>query len=214
MDEPYGLRRGRQAPTSKGEKTRDLILNDAVSLASQLGLEALSIGGLAARSGMSKSGLFAHFGSKEDLQRATLARAEALFQERVFQPAMAVPRGVRRLRALLDHWLRWVDGSDELPGGCLLLSAASEYDDRPGAIRDQLAEGQRQLRGAIAKAVQSAVHAGELPPAVDPWQFTFELYGIVLASYHERRLLGDTRSADRARIAFEHLLARPALRKI
>lgn len=215
MDDPIGPRIGlpiaaRAAPQRKGEKTRDTILNDAVSLASQVGLEGLSIGALATRSGMSKSGLFAHFGSKEDLQLATLSRAEGLFQQRVFTPAMESRQGLTRLRALLDHWLRWVDGSEDLPGGCLLFSAASEYDDRPGPIRDRLAEGQRELRGAIAKSVRAAIDAGEIGATTDPWQFTFELYGVILAAYHERRLLNDPRAAERARRAFERIVGQPA----
>ena len=196
-------------PQRKGARTREAILNDALQLASQVGLEGLSIGALADRTGLSKSGLFAHFGSKEELQRATLGRAESLFLERVITPAMNTPRGVERLRALLDHWLAWVEGSKDLPGGCLLLSAATEYDDRPGPIRDQLAEGQRALRGAIAKAVRAAIDAGELPADLDPWQFTFEIYGIVLAAYHERRLLEDRRAPERARRAFDRLVGTP-----
>jgi AcrR family transcriptional regulator len=207
MDEPFSLRSGRPPVRRKGEMTRESILNDAVALASQVGLEGLSIGALAARSGMSKSGLFAHFGSKEELQRATLGRAESLFLERVLQPAMSLPRGVPRLRALFDGWLSWLEGCEELPGGCLLISAASEYDDRPGPIRDALAAGQRELRGAIAKAVRQAIEAGALDPDVDPWQFTFELLGIVLAAYHERRLLNNRQAAERARRSFERLLS-------
>lgn len=211
MDEPFGLRHTRPIPIRKGEKTRELILNDAVALASQVGLEGLSIGSLAARTGMSKSGLFAHFGSKEDLQLATLQRAEELFEENVFRPAIAAPRGLPRLRALLTHWLRWANDSNAcLPGGCLLISAASEYDDRPGPIRDALANGQRELRGAIAKAVRLAIEMGDLAGDVDPWQFTFEFYGIVLAAYHERRLLNDRRAKERALRAFERLVMHPS----
>jgi|SRR5579871_933751 len=206
MDEPFSLRSVRPISVRKGDKTRDAILNDAVALASRVGLEGLSIGELAARSGMSKSGLFAHFGSKEELQRATLARAEALFQERVLRPAMGFPGGLPRLRVIFDRWLGWLCGSDELPGGCLLISAASEYDDRPGPIRDALAAGQRELRGAIAKAVRQAIDMGELAPDIDPWQFTFDLLGIILAAYHERRLLDDRRADERARRAFDRLL--------
>jgi AcrR family transcriptional regulator len=209
MDEPLTLRETTVAPQRKGARTREAILNDALRLASQVGLEGLSIGALADRTGLSKSGLFAHFGSKEELQRATLGRAETLFLERVITPAMNTPRGVERLRALLDHWLAWLEGSNDLPGGCLLLSAATEYDDRPGPIRDQLAEGQRALRGAIAKAVRAAIDAHELPAELDPWQFTFELYGIVLAAYHERRLLEDKRAPERARRAFDRLVGAP-----
>jgi len=195
-------------PVRKGEKTRELILNDAVALASQVGLEGLSIGSLAARTSMSKSGLFAHFGSKEELQLATLQRAVELFEQHVVRPALAAPRGLPRLRALLLNWLDRANDSDAgIPGGGLLISAASEYDDRPGTIRDALASGQRELRGAIAKAVRLAIEMGHLDAYVDPWQFTFEFYGIVLAAYHERRLLRDHRARERALRAFERLVA-------
>lgn len=206
MDEPLTLRDARSVPQRKGEKTRDAILNDSVALASQVGLEGLSIGGLATRTGMSKSGLFAHFGSKEELQRATLARAEQLFQERVFLPTMLFPPGLGRLRALAENWIRYLDGCEASPGGCLLITASIEYDDRPGTVRTILADGQRALRGAIAKSVRVAVEANELRSTVDPWQFTFELYGIVLAAYHERRLLDDRRSTERAMRAFDRLV--------
>jgi AcrR family transcriptional regulator len=206
MDEPLTLRETRVIPQRKGEKTREAILNDAVALASQVGLEGLSIGALALRTGMSKSGLFAHFGSKEELQRATLARAEQLFHERVFQPAMAHTAGLAQLRALAENWLAFVDGCDASPGGCLLITAAIEYDDRPGPVRNTLTEGQRALRGAIAKGVRKAIESNELRSNVDPWQFTFELHGIVLAAYHERRLLDDRRASERAMRAFDRLV--------
>src|SRR6195256_4317948 len=111
----------------KGEQTRTLILNEAVALASQVGLEGLSIGSLAERLAMSKSGLFAHFGSKEDLQLLTLKQAQALFFEEVFSPALKQPRGLPRLRALFSNWLAW--GKPDLPGGLLVLAASVEYDD-------------------------------------------------------------------------------------
>jgi len=181
-----------------------MILEEAVGLASKVGLEGLSIGSLASRLGLSKSGLFAHFGSKEDLQVLTLKQAQKLFQEKVFAPALAQPRGLPRLRALFANWLTWLE--HDLPGGCLLLSASVEYDDRPGAVRDLLVAGQRELRGAIAKAVRLAIDAGHLHSETDPWQFAFELFGIVLATHHDRRLLGDARSAARALEAFERLI--------
>src|SRR5262245_18016589 len=120
----------------KGESTRNLILNEAVAFASRVGLEGLSIGSLAGRLDMSKSGLFAHFGSKEELQLLTLKQAQTLFRERVFSPALEEPRGLPRLRALFSNWLAWVEQNDELPGGCLMLAASAEYDDRPGPVRD------------------------------------------------------------------------------
>ena len=181
-----------------------MILNEAVALASQVGLEGLSIGSLASRLGLSKSGLFAHFGSKEELQAATLKQAHRLFQDVVFAPALVEARGLRRLRALFSNWLAWLER--DLPGGCLMLAAAAEYDDRPGSVRDLLVAGQRELRGAIAKSIRLAIDAGELDTGTDPWQIAFELFGIVLAAHHDRRLLGDARATTRAQEAFERLI--------
>ncbi len=207
MDEPFSLRVGPPATTlRKGQKTRDAILNDALALASQVGLEGISIADVAQRAGLSKSGLFAHFGSKEELQRATLARAEALFRDRVLKPAQNFQHGLPRLRALFDYWLAWIEGGDELPGGCLMISAAIEYDDRPGPMREVLAHGHRELRGAIAKVVRVAVEHGELADGSDPSQFAFELFGIVLSASHEWRLLNERRSLERARRSFERLV--------
>jgi AcrR family transcriptional regulator len=190
----------------KGEQTRTLILNEAMALASQVGLEGLSIGALATRLGMSKSGLFAHFGSKEDLQLQTLKQGQARFEETVFRPALNEPRGLPRLRALFANWFSWVEQNSGAPGGCLILAASIEYDDRPGAVRELLVAGQRELRGAIAKAIRLAIDEGHLKPGTDPWQLTFELFGIVLATHHDRRLLDDARALDRARGALERLI--------
>jgi AcrR family transcriptional regulator len=196
----------------KGESTRALILNEALALATQVGLEGLSIGALADRIEMSKSGLFAHFGSKEDLQLLTLKEAQRLFQERVLAPALQEPRGLPRLRALFSNWLASIQENDDFPGACLILAASAEYDDRPGAVRDLLVAGQRELRGAIAKAIRVAIDEGHLKPQTDPWQLSFELFGIVLATHHDRRLLDDMRSSARAQSAFERLIEthRPA----
>jgi AcrR family transcriptional regulator len=190
----------------KGEQTRTLILNEAVALASQVGLEGLSIGALAGRLDMSKSGLFAHFGSKEDLQVRTLRRAQELFLEQVISPALKQPQGLSRLRVLFSGWLAWLESNDDLPGGCLMLAASAEYDDRPGAVRDLLVAGQRDLRGAVAKAIRIAIDEGHLAPHTDPWQITFELFGIVLATHHDLRLLGDARALERASDALERLI--------
>jgi len=190
----------------KGEQTRTLILNEAVALASQVGLEGLSIGSLASRLDLSKSGLFAHFGSKQELQLLTLKQAQRLFQDRVFSPALKEARGLPRLRALFSGWLAWIAQNNDFPGGCLMLSASAEYDDRPGAVRDLLVSGQRELRGAIVKAIRLAIEEGHLATQIDPWQLSFELFGIVLATHHDRRLLDDTRSAARAQNAIERLI--------
>lgn len=196
----------------KGESTRTLILKEALALATRVGLEGLSIGALADRTEMSKSGLFAHFGSKEDLQLLTLREAQRLFQESVLSPALQEPRGLPRLRALFSNWLASIQESDEFPGACLILAASAEYDDRPGAVRDLLVAGQRELRGAIAKAIRLAIDEGHLLPQTDPWQLSFELFGIVLAAHHDRRLLDDARSSARAQNALERLIQahRPA----
>jgi len=190
----------------KGDRTRTLILNDALAVAAEVGLEGLSIGALAARLGLSKSGLFAHFGSKEDLQLATLRHSQERFERTVFRPALALPRGLPRLRALFESWLGWI-ARTERPGGCVILAASVEYDDRPGPVREALVAGQRELRGALAKAVRLAIEEGHLPPDTDPWQVVFELMGIVLAVHHDRGLLDDPRAPDRARKAFERLVA-------
>lgn len=189
----------------KGERTRTLILNDALALAAEVGLEGLSIGSLADRLGLSKSGLFAHFGSKEDLQLATLRHSQERFVATVFQPALASPRGLPRLRALFENWLSWIARIDR-PGGCVILAASVEYDDRPGPLREALVAGQRELRGALAKAVRLAVEQGHLRTDTDPWQLVFEVLGIVLAVHHDRGLLDDSRALDRARRAFERLI--------
>jgi AcrR family transcriptional regulator len=190
----------------KGEQTRTLILTEAVALASQVGLEGLSIGALADRMDMSKSGLFAHFGSKEDLQLLTLRQAQRLFQDRVLSPALKEPRGVPRLRALFTAWLASIERNDDPPCSALILAASAEFDDRPGTVRDLLVAGQRELRGVIAKAIRLAIDEGQLQPRVDPWQLSFEVFGIVLAAHHDRRLLDDARSAARAQDAFERLI--------
>ena len=194
------------AAMSKGQQTRQAILDQAVDLASQVGLEGLSIGSLAANAQMSKSGLIAHFGSKEQLQIATLLRGQERFKESVIGPALREPRGLPRIEALLELWLQWLQGSN-MPGGCVMLGAATEYDDRPGPVRDTVEAGFRELRGAIAKSVRLAIEAGHLKADTDPWQFAFEFFAIVLAAAHDWRLHADTRMAERARRAFARMVA-------
>jgi hypothetical protein len=121
-------------------------------------------------------------------------------------PALKHARGLPRLRALFSNWLAWVKRNDDFPGGCLMLAASVEYDDRPGAVRDLLVAGQRELRGAVAKAIRLAIDEGHLELQTDPWQLTFELFGIVLATHHDFRLLGDARAFERADEALERLI--------
>jgi AcrR family transcriptional regulator len=195
----------------KGEQTRDAILERAIRLASEVGLEGVTIGRLADSLELSKSGLFAHFASKEALQVQTLDRAAERFIDVVVRPALAAPRGEPRLRALFERWLRWPRVVPQ-PGGCIFVQAAVELDDRPGPARDRFVKLQREWLEAIATTVRGACEQGHLRADVDGQQFAFELYGIMLVSHHYARLLRDRTAEDRARRAFERLLegARPA----
>ena len=197
------------SPPTKGEQTRAAILDEALKIASRLGLEGLTIGSLADATAMSKSGLFAHFGSREDLQLAVLEHAAQRYGELVFVPALKVERGLPRLRALFARWLDWTLESG-LPGGCIMISAAAEYDDRPGPIRDAVIANQHRGRAISEKAVRLAIEEGHLRPGTDPEQIAFEMLGIVLASHNHRRLLGDKESRKRALTAFEQLIGRHA----
>ncbi|MGQ0654724.1 MAG: TetR/AcrR family transcriptional regulator [Betaproteobacteria bacterium] len=194
---------------TKGEQTKAAILDAALAIASRLGLEGLTIGSLAEATGMSKSGLFAHFGSRGDLQLAVLEHAAQRYGERVFVPALKIERGLPRLRALFEHWMDWALSSG-LPGGCIMISAAAEYDDRPGPIRDAVIANQHRGNAITRKAVRLAVEEGHLREGTDAEQIAFEMLGIVLASHNHRRLLGDKEARKRALTAFEELIARHA----
>ena len=195
---------------SKGEQTRTAILDEALKISSKLGLEGLTIGSLADATGMSKSGLFAHFGSREDLQLAVLEHAAQRYGEMVFVPVLKIERGLPRLRALFERWLDWALESG-LPGGCIMISAAAEYDDRPGPIRDAVIANQHRGNAITQKAVRLAIEEGHLIPGTDPEQISFEMLGIVLASHNHRRLLGDREARKRALTAFDQLISRHAL---
>ncbi len=194
---------------TKGEQTRAAILDEALAIASRLGLEGLTIGSLADATGMSKSGLFAHFGSREELQLAVLEHAAQRYGEQVLMPVLKIERGLPRLQALFERWLDWSIASG-LPGGCIMISAANEYDDRPGPIRDAVIANQRRGGALCQKAVRLAVEEEHLRPDTDPEQIAFELLGIVLASHNHRRLLGDRETRKRALTAFDQLISRHA----
>ena len=196
----------------KGEATRERILESALELATTDGLTGLSIGRLAGRNRMSKSGLFAHFGSLEGLQLDVLELATARFRETVFTPALRADRGEPRLRALFTHWLEWVDAQAR-PGGCLFTVAAIELDDQPGPARDALVDMQRQWVDTLARAVRMAIDERHFHADVDPQLFAFQLHSIVLGYHHARRLLRDPHAARRARDAFEALIAAARPRK-
>jgi len=190
---------------SKGEDTRAAILGRALAVTSELGLEGLSIGSLAQDLGMSKSGLFAHFGSKEDLQLQVLELAVERFVAAVVQPALAAPRGEPRVRALFDNWLAWAEATF-LPGGCVFIAAANELDDRPGPLRDRLVESQQQWLAVLARAARIAQEEGHFRGDLDAEQFAYETYAVALAYHHFRRLLRDPGARDRARRAFDDLM--------
>ena len=190
----------------KGSDTRDRILEQAVRLASRDGLEGLTIGTLSSEMGLSKSGLFAHFGSKDELQIQVLQAAVARFEENVIRPALAVPRGEPRLRALFDNWLVWMD-DPSMPGGCPLITAAVEFDDRPGSQREFLVAAQQRRFEFTTKAIRLAVEAGHFRSDLDPGQIAFEVDSLVHGYHYARRLLRNPKAGERVRVAFERLLA-------
>src|SRR5258708_15494354 len=189
----------------KGAETRSQILAAAVEQASTAGFESLTIGTLAEKTGMSKSGLFAHFGSKLDLQVAALDECARQFTEAVFMPALKVPRGVKRLKALFENWITWPQRAN-LTGGCPIDSARREYDHPPRAMRDAVMERQRLLDRELSKAVQLAMETGELAAATDPRQGAFEFLAIILSFYRSKSFLGADAAFKRARAAFDRLL--------
>lgn len=189
----------------KGEETRNVILGTAMELASTEGLDGLSIGGLAREVGLSKSGLFAHFNSKENLQLQVLETARARFIDMVVTPALKEPRGEPRVGALFENWLEWTK-APFLPGGCLFLATATELDDQPGPLRDALVSAQQDWIGTLERAARIAVDERHFRADLDTEQFAYELYSILLAYHLFRRLLRDPRSENRSRLAFNRLL--------
>lgn len=190
---------------SKGAATRDRIVERALRAASVDGLEGISLGRLASDVGMSKSGLFAHFASKEALQLDVLAAAAEKFKEIVVRPAFAAPRGEPRVRALFEHWLLW-ERNESLPGGCVFMHAIAELDDRPGPARDSLVDWQQQWLDTIAGAARIAVGEGHFRTDLDAELFAFQQYGLVMAYYHARRLFQDPQAENRVRRAFDALV--------
>ena len=191
---------------SKGDDTRAEILDEGVRLASRVGLSGLSIGDLADALSMSKSGLFAHFQSKEALQIQVLDRAAGLFVQKVVRPALEAPRGEPRLTSLFERWLGWAR-SATLPGGCLFVSAAAELDDRPGPARDRLVALQKDWLALIARLARSASEERHFRGDLDPEQLAHDLYAVMLGYHHAARLLRDPRAEERARSGFELLRA-------
>ncbi|MEO9066613.1 MAG: TetR/AcrR family transcriptional regulator [Caldimonas sp.] len=189
----------------KGRQTRAAILDAALALASQIGLEGLSIGALADVTGMSKSGVFAHFGSREELQISVIREYHARFEEEVFVPSLQSGRGLPRLRAMFDRWLRRV--SVEIDSGCIYISGAVEFDDRPGPVRDALVTMVQTWQSALGRAIQAAMGEGHLRADTDSGQLMFEVHGLILALHHDARFLRRTGAEERARTGFERVLS-------
>ncbi|HEY5971206.1 MAG TPA: TetR/AcrR family transcriptional regulator [Pseudoxanthomonas sp.] len=190
------------AATSKGTATREMIVERAFAIARRNGLEGLSIGELASAAGMSKSGVFAHFGSREDLQLSVLEWTAQRFAETVMRPALAQPRGLPRLRAIVLGWFDWVLMNEE---GCVILAAAGEYDGRPGLMRDRIVGWLGQWNAQLAKAVIHCIESGELASDTDPELMAFELAALV-DGLHYTRLHDPVRAESMARRSFERLI--------
>ena len=193
-----------EAAGTKGARTREAILARDVAHACQVGLAGLTIGDIATAVGMSKSGMYAHFGSKEAMQIAVLDAAAAEFADSVIVPALPAPRGEPRIRALVENWLTC--GRTRQPGGCVIVKASTELDEQPGAVRDRLRDLHRALDESIARIIAGGVAEGHFRPDVDGEQFASDLYGVMLGYYHNHRLLADPQAEARARRAVDALL--------
>jgi len=190
----------------KGQQTKAAIVDAALGLATHIGLEGLSIGALADVTGMSKSGVFAHFGSREELQISVVREYHARFEQEVFYPAMSAPRGVARLRAMFANWMQRT--SIEIDSGCIYISGAVEFDDRAGPVRDALAGSVLTWHAAMKRAIQQCKECGEIQPDVNEDQMLFEIHGLILALHYEARFLRTPGSIDRANAGFDNILAR------
>lgn len=185
--------------------TRTAILDEALQTASRVGFTGLSIGKLAEQTEMSKSGLFAHFKSMDQLQLQVLQRARERFVDAVIRPALSAPRGEQRVRALFDGWLEW--SRTALVGGCIFVAASVELDDRPGDLRDALVQAELDWLELLANVAGTAVTEGEFAAELDTRQFAFEVHAIMLGHHYSSRLLRDERALDMTSRAFESTIA-------
>ena len=193
----------------KGDQTRAAIVEAALETASRDGLEGLTIGTLADQMHMSKSGVFAHFGSREDLQLAVLREYTRRFIDEVLRPAVKKPRGLPRLQAILDRWVAFL--ARELTRGCIMIAGAVEYDDRPGPQHDAMVAIIAGWKAELLKAIRQAVQEGHLKADIDAQQMVFEIYGLMLAMHQDARLLRSAGSARRARTGLARLVAAAAV---
>jgi AcrR family transcriptional regulator len=191
---------------SKAEHTKAIIVDAALRLASQIGLEGLSIGALAEVTQMSKSGVFAHFGSREELQISVVREYFVRFERDVFMPTLQIERGLPRLRALFANWMSQV--AHEVQSGCLFISGAVEFDDRSGPVRDALEQSMKTWLTAVRRCIAMAIEAGHLAKATDPKQMMFEIHGLILAVHYEAKFLKSKHSMERVKVGFDNLLIR------
>lgn len=197
--------RGERA-LQKGQHTKQLIIDAALGLAQQIGLEGISIGVLAEITHMSKSGVFAHFGSREELQISVVREYYQRFSDEVFFPAMNAPRGLPRVRMLFANWMTQV--AVEIQSGCIFISGAVEFDDRTGPVRDALASSVQAWLNALYRAVSQAQEEGHLRADADARQVGFEIHALILALHYEARFLKNPGAIDRAHTGFENILLR------
>lgn len=190
----------------KGEKTKNRVLNSALNMVSQSGLELLTIGTLADSTGMSKSGLFAHFKSKEKLQTDLLEHASVLFAEQVIMPSLKRPRGLARIRVINRNWIEWVDGAT--PGGCVFIAASFEYDDRTGPVRDCLHKIVSKWQTFLALAARQTVRKREFGSSTDCEQFAYEFFSQMLGYHLFRRMLTQDKAKFLQSRSFENLISR------
>ena len=192
--------------SQKGQQTKAAIVDAALRLATQVGLEGLSIGALAELMHMSKSGVFAHFGSREELQISVVHEYFHQFEQEVFYPALSQPRGLPRLEALFANWMTRV--AVEIQSGCIFISGAVEFDDRPGVVRDALSTSVKTWLSAMHRVVMQAQEEGHLSAQADAQQMSFEIHGLILALHYEARFLNNPGSMARANTGFAYILSR------
>jgi len=200
---PSAVRSSRKQPAprrqARGLRTREAILASAVDIASVHGLEGLTVGSLATQLHMSKSGLFAHFGSKEELQLATIEVARQIFIDKVTRPAIAAPRGLPRLWGLINQWLILVE-KRVFSGGCFFSAASFEFDSRRGVVHDRIAAIMREWMDVLTRAVEQAQNAGHLDKQVNPTRLAYEIHGVAMGAHWAHQLLDDKQAYSRARI--------------
>jgi AcrR family transcriptional regulator len=190
----------------KGQQTKQLIIGAALGLAEKIGLEGLSIGAVAEVTRMSKSGVFAHFGSREELQLSVVREYYQRFSDEVFSPAITEARGLPRVRALFANWMKRV--AIEIQSGCIFISGAVEFDDRPGPVRDALANSVQTWLDALHRAVMQAKEQGHLVLDADAQQMAFEIHGLILALHYEARFLKNPGAINYANTGFENIVRR------